>query len=565
MSDTTHETTWEEVRSAFADRARDNFLNQEMTAMGVEVEMAHLRDDLTSPPAAVYMQAIEDLADRMADDDRVSVKVEEDVPGDRIIGVETGDVPGPVGAVWDFDYSNEAELGTGIAHGLREVHAQRQWMQDEFVESLPEGALYRIGTVPGLMVPEVDDVYDWDELDGDALPEEHRSPKRRYDDHDDTWDVGLVGGTDSTQLTMRPYLPEDAGPEDVDQMVARFLGGEEAPGIPALSPLFFAPGVNSPRFDAEGEMETRMARLDAYRQEFDSFAEYDEHPFTSGGMDTKHGYMRDWAEKDGGIDGLEDAIEVIADRVTQFSAGVPARRLMTEDGRLDEQYDHLDPDTPVNVRVGDHDDTYTFRDIVTEQGFEGQATIEDADGERTPEWVAVDYSDLKGEEFIDTMWEQFDAHGGGVWPNYRPRFEAGAFESRDHCTSEYEREMIDVQAGVFMQWQELQQYAQEELGLEESDAERLRDGVKDEGLEYELPDGRTVRDAWLEDDGLLDRVTEGVAVAEDPEYAMAFRRRMREHLEEGAPADRRHEDYQEADIETAMEPTRVNGTPYRVE
>lgn len=592
--------------------------------MGLEDEIAHLNTrDFTSPTKDEYQQAFEPMGAL----EHIELKYEDDSPWKDVpvaakvhndffdkhlpsIGEMFPDEDfrengyDDIVAEISFDLSNEFEKATGVNLGLVAAHKEREMIDRLQQEAVPDGTgLYRVGHVPGFMHPDFDDYFDRQAFETDGYPTEDESldymtQKRRYIDHlkSHGLDVMSIGGTDSIQVTMRPlvedaadeptdaleatygegYTPADAA---VDDMFREFYGGGEHTSISALSPLLFAPFMASPVFDEDGELVEHMGREWAYEHGLGS----SEYVDTDGTR--KWGYIPEMAD----AEGTEDMLDVFADKQFQFSAEVAAdsdhltvkgtdRTLYEAFG---DDHPHLDPDAGVNIRVG-HDDygPIDFKEFADTRRFEGivslPSTDENGDGDEVV--VEVDYSSLPDETdaedeegFYDVAWNHFIAHSSGVWPSYRPRWNSGAMESRDYGNSPRIQEAIDTQAATYLQWEELQEYADRELDMWEGYADIVRDGIAEEGLTYELPSGDTVREAWLgtgKDRGLLDILAEGVAAAaygngnvpaeEREAYADAYREQMVEYLEDGTYADVFAETLAAGGLDAAMRKTEMN-------
>jgi hypothetical protein len=584
--------------------------------MGVEDEIAHLHDsDADAPFTSLTRDEYQEALDALGALDHIDLKYEDDSPWDDVpVAARVDDaffeehltsINGffpdeqfngngyeDVVAEISFDLSNEFEKATGVNVSLVTAHHEREMIDELQLDSIPDGSgLYRVAHVPGLMGLN-EDFFSRDNLDADGLTWDDVQPymtqKRRYFDHLKSHGLNVmsIGGTDSIQVTMRPLIDEDAPDEQtaamdatygegytradqaVDDMFRDFHGGGDRTGIPALSALFYAPFMNSPVFDEDGDLASHMGRDCAYS-----------HGFTESDWadDDKWGYVPELAH----VEGMEDVLDVFAEKVSQFSAGVEAdAEYVTVKGTDRSPYDvlkddlaDLDPEDAVNIRVGkDGGSTVDFTDIMENRRFEGIVSSSAGSEEEDAVVVEVDYSDMDDEEFYETMWGHFQAHASGVWPSYRPRFNAGAFESRDYGNSPRIREAVDTQAAVYLKWRELQQYADEELGMWEGYADIVRDGVTEDGLDYTLPSGHTVKEAWLGDAddldrGLLDILAAGVreasyADADVPaekrdEYVEEYRSVMEAYLDKGTYAEVFARQLQEDGFAAAMEQTQV--------
>lgn len=578
---------WNEARDAFADRAKGNFVDQHPMAMGVEDEIAHLDPEtFESIERELYQRTIEALGEH----DHVELKYEgdspwEDVPvaaliHDGFFEQELAHLDGffpdeefspdkydDIVAEVSYDLSNELEKATGVNTSLTAAHRERALIDEAKMDALPDGtALYRLGHVPGLAVDDVDDFYDRERFEEGGYPSENdlepfMTQKRRYVDHIKSHggDVMAVGGTDSIQVTMRPAMTDGS-----DTMVRDFLGAGDGPSVPALSPVLYAPFMSSPVLDEGGELESHMGREWAYDKGF-AASEYAD--------DQKYGFIDEIVH----VEGIEDAMDVFANKRFQFSASVEADELEvvgtdeTLYESVSEDHEQVDEDTAFNVRVG-HEDygVIDFESFVEDQAFEGIVSLPAPDGDAAGEEVRVraDYSDMDEDTFLEEAWGHFVTHNTGFWPSYNPRFDAGAFESRDFGNSPRIKEAVDTQVGMFRRWREVQEYADEVLDMHDQYASIVRDGVTEEGLDFVLPSGHTVEEAWYGpegEDGLLDILEDGVREAAyhrqngedvDPflpdEYASGYRDAMEKYLEEGTFSEVFVEAYCEDGLGAAM-------------
>ncbi len=582
---------WNQARDEFADRARGNFEDQVPTSMGVEDEIAHLDPEtFESIGRELYQRTIEALGAH----DHVELKYEDDSPWedvpvaalihDAFFEQELDHLDGffpdegffpeeydDVVAEVSYDLSNELEKATGVNVSLAAAHRERDLLDRLKMEAIPEDTqLFRLGHVPGLAVDEVDDFYDRDRFeDEDGYPSDeeladYMTQKRRYVDHLKSHGntVMSIGGTDSIQVTMRPAMPD--GP---DTMVRDVLGAGEGPSVPALSPVLYAPFMSSPVLDEDGDLVSHMGREWAYSMGLDDT------PYAD---DEKYGFIDELAH----VEGIEDAMDVFADKRFQFSAGVEASDLEvvgtdeTLYEAVSDDHSQVEEDTAFNVRVG-HEDygVIDFETFVEDQVFEGIVSLPDPDSDAEGEEVHVraDYSGMDEEAFLEGAWGHFVAHNTGVWPSYNPRFDVGAFESRDFGNSPRIKEAVDTQAALFHRWEAVQEYAEEALDMHDQYASIVRDGVTEEGMDFVLPSGHTVEEAWYGpdgEDGLLDILQDGVreiayaqtedVVGEKAEaYAESYRETMEEYLEDGTFSEVFAAAYNEGGLEAAMDEAAV--------
>lgn len=598
---------WDDVRDEFADKARPNFVNQVRTALGVEEEAAHLgTETFRSLTKDEYQPTLEALGAV----DGVELKYESDSPWTDVpVAAKVHDAlfEGELDTLTElavdekqffpeeyedivaeisYDLSNEFEKATGVGNDLAAAHVERRLIDTLMLDAIPEDTgLYRVGHVPGFMRPDVDDFYDRQRFENeDGYPskeqwEQFMTQKRRYIDHLDSHgaDVMSIGGTDSIQVTMRPSMPEETSAfmDPVDQMFADFYGHGSQASMMAISPILYAPFMNSPVYeeteDGGLELVHQMGREWAYGNGLDDspYADAD-----------KYGFVEALAD----VESVEDAIDAFAGKRFQFSAEVDASELevVGEDESLATAYgdDHeqIDPETGVNVRVG-HEDygVIDFKDFIDDRSFEGQVSLPAEDGEGDKVTVRADYSDQSDEAFLETVWGHFQAHASGVWPNYNPRFDAGAVESRDYGDSPRITEAVDTQAAAFLKWEEIQSYAEETLEMHDAYAEIVRDGTGREGLDFVLPSGHTVEEAWYgpeDEQGLLDILEDGVREAAvnngggpmeeaaAAEYAARYRDQMETYLDDGTYAEVFTETMKEDGFGAAMEETRIEAPDF---
>ncbi len=579
---------WKEARQKLTEKARKNFENQETKAMGVEEELAHLDSEYKSIERDLYQQTLENLGNLPG----INLKYEEDSPwedtpvmahvNDEYFEEELKNIDGffpdegffpesydNVVAEISYDLSNELEKATGVNIGLEAAHNEREMMDKIEKMAIPDNTdLYRVGHVPEMMLDEVEGFYNRKNFENGEENlenfEDYMTQKRRYYDHIKSHGpkVMAIGGTDSIQLTMAPKYDGD-----VDEMVKEFTGNGKI-GAPALSPLMYAPFMSSPVLDEDGELVKHMGRDDAYEIGLGD-SEYVDNEGTS-----KFGYIPELSE----VEDLEDMTDALASKKFQFSAGVPADELKVKGDerslyeKYGEKHEQIDPDTSINVRVG-HEDygVIDFKDFVEDRKFEGLVSLPGTNGEDGDEVIVeADYTDKADEEFTDELWGHFIAHSSGVWPSFRPRYDIGAFESRDFGNSPRIKEAIDTQGAFYMKWDEVQELA-DEIGLKEEHAEKIRQGIAEEGLEYEISEDLTVRDVWKGREmerGVLDILEEGVKEAaydgeeriteEDREkYAEEYREKMEEYLEKGSFSKEFAETYRNKGLDAAMEKTRV--------
>jgi hypothetical protein len=473
-------------RAAFSTQDGENGIAPQI---GVEVEYPHAADSLQSIPASAYMQTLYNLARRPD----VAASVDSLSPSGQIVGATfTEDAAfaqgSDVAPEFDYDFGPEAEIGTEITRSLEDAYRQVAAMEEAAATALSSGQLYRQGLLPGLVLhDDFDDPIDWDIDRDDATAQAYETPKIRYRGLEEWYslkNMGL-GGTGSIQVTSTPRMDGD-----VDAAMTRFLGGDDVPGIPALSPLFFAPFANSPVI-TEGELQWQYGREIAYQmgRVNSPIIDADE------GF-AKFGYYPEWAE----VDGLEDVVRINAEKPYEFTMPVAAAELQVDGNPIHERngFDHIDAETAIPVLAAEPtDEGYdptTLKTVIEEQRVDGSVQLKDTDGDWHDIPVTLDYTDMEEDTFMeDVLPDLYGAIEGTNVPNWRPKLGVGVVESRDFCNNPSLQETVAMQAAVFQEWRELQDIAAG-YGITEDDADELRIGVARDGVRYEISPGVEVRD-----------------------------------------------------------------------
>jgi len=298
-------------------------------------------------------------------------------------------------------------------------------------------------------------------------------------------------------------------------------------------------------------IETLNGRDKAYGQGFQN-----EHDSKGKGKDqgeyvtenSKAAYSPELAE----IQDMEDQVDFPADSEWTFSAPTPAGKMkVVEEGETydpEAEYDtladatFLDEEENGLIRVGHEDwDLPDGRNVIKtnefpeHERFEGTVYVVDDEGNREKKRVVVDYQDeeifpdMDEESFKDTAKGHYTADATAVWQSWRMRPGMPAIEYRDMCNNPFRDAGMATQVGAFRRWREIQDFAEDELGLRETDAQKLRIGVNgmdadhendpdyldNVGLNYTINEEEdiTLQDAWLGnglETGLLDIISEGV-------------------------------------------------------
>lgn len=526
-------------RAALLEQAEEN-ADRDVLRMGYELEYIFGNDQLRPFRSSFYHDVLDHLAAR-EDTDPV---IEDTLPGAPVIGVQFNDRFSPIygsetSPGFDFDYGPEGEVQTeivtSIEDGIRQVDAIEGALGDALVD---DGRLYRQGLTAGLMVDDLDDAIDWDVDPADDLShlKEYEMTKRRYAGLERYYTLTnmVLGGTGSIQVTANPFADLDRDYETFDDAFAMFMGGDsERPGIPALSPVLFAPFMNSPRI-ADSDLVTRYAREDAYEM-----GRTNSPIITADQGREKFGYSERFAD----VDGVDDIVAWNIEQPTELLP-VPINALELVDHNGDapsevDAYDYLedvadDGGTIAVVPLRDDESAIRFEEIVEDEYVEGVLQLQTPDGGWAEERVEAD---LSAEQLV----EMYDAIEGTNVPNYRPGLFTGAVESRDFCNNPYWKETITMQAATFNAWEQLQDVAAD-YGITDDDAADLRTGLPADGLDYELPNGQPVT-ALLEDmQPVLAEAAFDASLSPDP--AIALNDYLQDVTDTGkTPADRVYDAY----------------------
>lgn len=473
--------------------------------------------------------------------------------------------------VSDVDVSaSEKEDVTGLVRNIDEIIQSMDEVEQETVETNPEKGdveFRRQGHLTEMMLRGSGGAFDWNKAEeGIYAGTEFLSGAPRYFAFDDTYDgVMQVAGTGSLQTTMRPKIYEEHEGKP-DKWMKDFSGGGDRIGMHALSPLIYGAFQSSPVLGSEQHnpeeldeeeidrfVEVLNGRDKAYGQGFQN--EHDE----KGLGKTPEEYVTEnskaaFSPELEDIESVEDAVAFPADSGWTFSNAVEAGKMkVVEEGETydpEEDYDTLDDvtflesDETGHVRVGHEDwdldgdrDVIKMNEFPEHEKFEGTVYVVDEDGNRERRRVVVDYQDedlfpdMEKEDFIETVKGHYAADSTAVWESWRMRADKPAFEYRDMGNNPFRDAGIATQVGAFRKWREIQEFAEDELGITTVDqAQELRLGVngmladpEEEdyqsqiGFDYTINEDYdiTLQDAWLGDhemleDGMIDILAEGV-------------------------------------------------------
>lgn len=488
--------------------------------------------------------------------------------------------------VSDVDVSaSEKEDVTGLVRSIDELVENLDLVEEVTVKTNPDEDVVfrRQGHLTEMMLRGSGGAFDWDKADeGIYAGTEFISGAPRYFAFNDTYDgVMQVAGTGSLQTTMRPKI-YDEHEGNPDEWIRDFNGGGDRIGMHGLSPLIYGIFQSSPVIDSseDGEkfIEVLNGRDKAYGQGFQN--EHDRKGLgkTEGEYVTensKAGFSPELED----IQSVEDAVDFPADSEWTFSNVVEAGKMkVVEEGEsydseqeydtLDEAFDFVGEKDSGHIRVGHEDwdldggrDVIKMNEFPEYEKFEGTVYVVDEDGNRERKRVVVDYQDeeffpdMDEEDFMETVKGHYTADSTAVWESWRMRPDRPAFEYRDIGNNPFRDAAIATQVGAFRTWREIQEFAEEDLGIRSvEDAQDLRLGVdgmsansgsdeyfENSGLQYTIDEEKdiTLQDAWLGtgglEQGLIDIISEGVDEMSTGEAYSAdrYRETMEELAENG--------------------------------
>jgi len=563
------DTTWqeineelsEEVRSKIPSKDRETGENlQNYDKLGAEEEHIVERTEPNGNTEAVERSFSNKHLKNIAE--KEEAKNVETIPTNNngsIAGVylETDNYEG----FSEYDVGPEKEDVTTIQSNIGDLLENLNEIEQTTVNTSPERnvAFKRQGTLTEMMLRDSDGEFNWNKAENHNYPDQKFiTGKPRYFAFDDTYTgVMQVAGTGSIQVTMRPkiYDKQHDGVVDEDKWVRDFSGGGERVGLHALSPLFYGPFQASPVIDEDREnIETLNGRDKAYGQGFQT--EWD----SKGLGKTEEEYVTEnskacYSPALSEIQTIEDLQNFKAESEWTFSAPTPLENMLVVDEEetydpeenyetlvehvSNTSFDFLDPQDKAVVRVGhenwmleDDRNTINLTEFPEHERFEGKIYLVDEEENKEGKRVVVDYqneeifSNMSEKDFAEEYRNHFEADATSVWEPFRMRPSSPAFEYRDMCNNPFRDAGIATQVGVFRKWREIQEFAEEELGLYEENAQDLRIGIDKEGLQYEINEekGITLQDAWMGSSklntSLYDIVETGIEELEGENYSV---------------------------------------------
>lgn len=578
------DVSWEEIRSSQAEDLLETFPSkddqtaaeggeiQEKDMMGVEAENIAERhkestpnsNDIAAPVTGNFTPRHMNAISKHPDASEVNtITTSENKP---VANVELEFDNGQTG-VSDVDVGAvEKEDVTGIVNSIDGMITNLDKVEKVTAETNPDRNVRfkRQGHTTSMTIRGSGKQYDWKKSEAGEHPSsEMLSGHPRYHAFNDTFDgVGQVAGTGSIQVTMRPKIYEEHENKP-DKWVRDFSGSGEKIGMHALSPLIYGLFQNSPVIDeissddgSEDQdfrkvIETLNGRDKAYGQGFQN--EHDSKGLGKNEAEyitenSKAAYSPELAQ----IENIKDQVEFPANSKWTFSAPTKAGKMKVVDkGEAydpEKEYKTLDESTflkeddEASIRVGHQDwdlpgnqNVIKTKEFPKHEKFQGKVYIEDEDGNVDDKRVVVDYQDedifpeMDEQKFKETAKGHYNADATSVWYPWRMRPDMPAVEYRDMGNNPFRNAGIATQVGAFRRWREIQDFAQQELGLKESDAKHLRLGIngmsadhenntdylKNTGMDYTINSEKniTLQDAWLGsnlESGLLDIISEGV-------------------------------------------------------
>lgn len=563
-----NEVTWRDVNEKLSNEVRSKVPNSDKSSdeeeqpydsMGGEIEHIVERSTSNGPRAVTREfsdQHLRNIAEHEKSGEVDSIATNNE---GQIAGVEIETANGDSGYS-EYDVGPEKEDVTGVVNSIGEILEDLDEVEQATLNSSPDSDVEfkRQGILTEMMERGSGGDFDWNNADRNEYPgQEYLTAKPRYFAFDDTYPgVMQVSGTGSIQVTMRPKIYDEHivdGETDEDKWISDFSGGGENIGMHALSPLFYGPFMASPVIDEQGNIETLNGRDKAYGEGFQS--EWD----SEGNGKTPEEYVTEeskaiYSPSLADVKSIEDLQDFKANSEWTFSNAVEIGKMkvvpegesydsdaeyevLSEHVESLEGFDFLDEEDSAYIRVGHEDwDLYDGRNVINlsefqdHEKFEGKIYLVDENGEKEEKRVVVDYQDeelfpeMDDEQFLREYMGHFMADATSVWEPFRMRPNAPAFEYRDIGTNPYRDAAIATQVGAFRKWREIQDFAEDELGLEESDAKDLRLGTNYQGFDYEVKDGISLQDAWLGtdemDSSLYEIISEGVEEMSGENYSI---------------------------------------------
>jgi len=562
-------TNWEDVNKELSNEVREKVPSKDKQAeeneqaynqVGAEEEHIVERLEPNGETSAVKReftdQHLKTIAqhEQATNTETISTKNDNSV---ALVEIETDDYKGSS----EYDVGPEKEDVTGVVSNIGEILENLDQVEKITEETSPKNnvAFKRQGTLTEMMLRGSNGEFDWANAENGIFPgPEFLTGKPRYFAFDDTYTgVMQVAGTGSIQTTMRPKIYDEKHEEqtDPDKWVVDFSGGGERVGMHALSPLIYGPFMSSPVINQEKKIiETLNGRDKAYGQgfqtEWDSkgLGKTEEEYVTE---NSKAGYSPILSE----IESIQDLQDFKAESEWTFSKPVEAGKMkVVEEGESYDpekeyetlvenvegtSYEFVEKDDAGIIRVGHEDwdlnggrSTIKLSEFPDYEHFEGKIYLVDEDGNKKSKRVVVDYQDeeifpeMSDEEFLNEYRGHFEADATAVWEPFRMRPSEPAFEYRDICNNPFRDAAIATQIGVFRKWREIQEFAEEQLGLYEDSAQELRLGVNQEGLSYEIDQERgiTLQDAWIGSEkletSLYNIIAEGVDEMSGDKYSV---------------------------------------------
>lgn len=562
-------TTWKEVNEELSDEVREKIPSKDKQSsedeqaydqIGAEEEHLVERLEPNGKTEAVKREFTDKHLKNIArhentkDVEKISTKNDGSI---ALAEIKTENYDGAS----EYDVGPEKEDVTGIRSNIGELLENLDKIEQVTIDTSPEEdvAFKRQGHLTEMMLKGSGKAFDWEKAEKDVYAgPEFLTGKPRYFAFDDTYTgVMQVAGTGSIQVTMRPkiYEEEHEGSINPDKWISDFSGGGERVGMHALSPLFYGPFMNSPIIDTETqEIQTLNGRDKAYGQgfqtEWDSkgLGKDEEEYITENSKSCYSPALSD-------IESVEELQDFKADTEWTFSGPVEAgNMLVVEEGEAydpEKDYETLVENTEgtsfdfINesdagiIRVGHEDwdlennrDTIKLSELEDYEHFEGKIYLVDEQGNKESKRVVVDYQNkelfpnMSNDDFAAEYRKHFEADATAVWEPFRMRPSEPAFEYRDMCNNPFRDAGIATQVGAFRKWREIQEFAEEELGIYEEDAQDLRLGVDREGLEYEIDEERniTLQDAWTGseelENSMYEIIEEGVEEMSGENYSV---------------------------------------------
>ena len=355
-------------------------------------------------------------------------------------------------------------------------------------------------------------------------PEANHVPKPRYDSlrglHGEMFDS--MGWIASTQLNKGTPVGDD---QTVEEFFHGFFNGGDLPSMLDVAPVVDALFANDPILEEIDEVYELLAEggRDMVYDHFVSGSPAVLRNNTQRWGDIldealptneNYGYIEDLS----GIDDHEDYIDMVMDRPMILSPEVDAEQVQVLDPETHEVVGTASEEWGMDstwVMPGLEDveeSTISFKQFLEDRKYLGEVRVE-KDGEAEMMPVKVDHSNLSQKDFEDLATVDredgsgyFELHNTFVRPDIAPK-NNGVVEFRSSSNSPRTYEALLSNMAMMPMHENVQEFLAA-YGLKTENSLEFREDAKRNGLDAELPNGKTVEDVHRE--GFVNILSEGV-------------------------------------------------------